>query len=93
MHPFTPNPLRIASQAERLAGQDSGAWGLVFQGITAVSLAVVTSKMLLEMLRSHEPTTRKQAAAAAVDDDPGPAVRREVERAVECALAARGRGG
>ena len=65
MHPFVPhnpNPLHVASQAERLARQEHGTWGLVFQGITAVSLAVVTSKMLLDMLRDSD--RRKTAARA-----------------------------
>ena len=66
MHPFiprNPNPLDVASQAERMARQEQGRWGLVFQAITAVSLAVVTSKMLLDMLRDIE----SQAEAASPD--------------------------
>ena len=57
MHPFmpiNPNPLHVATQAERLAKQENGNWGVVFQAITAVSLAVVTGKMLLDMLREHD---------------------------------------
>lgn len=58
--PLNPNPLHVASHAERLARQENGKWGLVFQAITAVSLAVVTSKMLLDMLRDHDRRGRGQ---------------------------------
>jgi hypothetical protein len=92
MHPFVPNnpnPLHVASQAERLARQEHGTWGLVFQSITAVSLAVVTSKMLLDMLRDHEKTRNKAQGA---DENLGPLVRREVERTLAAHDTHRGRG-
>jgi len=49
--PHNPNALHVASHAERLARQENGKWGLVFQAVTAISLGAVTTKMILDMCR------------------------------------------
>jgi hypothetical protein len=42
----------VATEAERLAGEKPrGKLGLVFQGITAVSLGAITAMNLLDMIR------------------------------------------
>jgi hypothetical protein len=58
MHPFvphTPNPMHVATHAERLAKEQQGnKLGLVFAAITAVSMGVMTTKLLLDMLRDRD---------------------------------------
>ena len=59
MHPFIPhrpNPQQILSHSERLAREARGSTlELVFQGITAISLGVMTTKMLFDMIQeSHQ---------------------------------------
>jgi len=57
MHPIPPQhgtPMQVASHAERLAREQPGSrMGMVFQGITAISLGVMTAKSLLDMLRDR----------------------------------------
>jgi hypothetical protein len=61
---------------------EGGPWGTVFAAVSAISLAIVSSKMLVEMLRDrHQP--RPPA------EDLGPLVRREVERALTAHEAGR----
>ncbi len=65
MHPFIPhrpNPQQILSHSERLAREARGSTlELVFQGITAVSLGVMTAKMVFDMV--HESAEKKRHAA------------------------------
>ena len=69
---------------------ENGGWGLAFQAANSVSLGdVVTSKLLLDMLRDRKEARHK---AAARDENLGPLVRREVERALADRDAGRGRG-
>jgi hypothetical protein len=66
-----------------------GGWGLAFQAVNSVCLAVVTSKLLIDMLRDHNEAKHKAQANA---EQLGPMVRREVERALAAHSARRGRG-
>jgi hypothetical protein len=53
--PHNPNPLHVASHAERLAKEQVGnRLGLVFSAITAISLGVMTTKMILDILRDKQ---------------------------------------
>jgi hypothetical protein len=65
MHPHSPspgNPLQVASHADRLAReQQGGRLGLAFQGITAISLGVMTTKMVLDMIRDARDTERHRS--------------------------------
>jgi hypothetical protein len=67
---------------------ESGSWGLVFQAVNSVTLAVVTSKVLIDMLRDRREARHKSPA----DANLGPLVRREVEWALAEHDAYRGRG-
>jgi hypothetical protein len=49
--PHNPNGLDVMTHADRLARQQAGKWGLVFSGITAISLGVVTTKLLIDMVK------------------------------------------
>jgi hypothetical protein len=70
MRPFLPhNPVPLPPE---YAG-----WSLAFQAVSSVSLAVVTSKLLLDMLRDRKEARHKPQAA---DENLGPLVRREIER-------------
>jgi hypothetical protein len=69
---------------------ESGGWGLAFQAVNSVSLAIVTCKLLLDMLRDRKEARHKVQAA---DENLGPLVRREVERALAAHDTRRGRGG
>ena len=52
MIPHNPNPMNLLSHADRLAKEHAGGkLNLVFSGITAVSLGVMTIKMVVDMLR------------------------------------------
>jgi hypothetical protein len=55
MHPYissNPNPLQVADHADRLARERGGSsLGLVFSAVTAISLVVMTPRMLLDVLR------------------------------------------
>jgi hypothetical protein len=82
MHPYLPHPANTPSP-------ESGGWGLVFQAVSSISLAVVTSKLLFEMLRDRKENRHKTQRA---DEDLGPLVRREVERALAEHDARSGRG-
>jgi hypothetical protein len=77
-HPPNPQP------------PEGGRWGQVFAVISSVSLAVVTGKMLLDMVRGHKAARHEPRGKA---EDLGPLVRREVERALAEHDAHRGRGG
>jgi hypothetical protein len=61
MHPFVhrpPGPLQVAEHAEQLSHQGGGGkLSLAFQGITAISLGVVTTKMLFDTVRKAAGTT------------------------------------
>ena len=61
MHPLvhrTPDPIQVMSHAEQLGHQGgSSRLNLVFQGITAISLGVVTTKMLVDMVHQATRTT------------------------------------
>jgi hypothetical protein len=57
MHPFipnNPNPLHVASHADRIARETHGTLNLVFSAITAISLGVMTTKMILDMVRDAQ---------------------------------------
>ena len=57
MHPLIPNkpnPLHVASQADRIARETHGKLNLVFSAITAVSLGVMTTKLILDMVRDEQ---------------------------------------
>jgi hypothetical protein len=69
---------------------ESGGWGLAFQAVNSVSLAIVTCKLLLDMLRNRKEARHK---AQATDENLGLLVRREVERALAAYDTRRGRGG
>jgi hypothetical protein len=47
--PNNPNPLHVANFADRLGRQQDGKFGLVFQVVTAISLGVMTIKLLKDM--------------------------------------------
>jgi hypothetical protein len=48
--------MHVASHAERLAKEQQGnKLGLVFAAITAVSMGVMTTKLLLDMFRDKAP--------------------------------------
>jgi hypothetical protein len=66
---------------------ESGGWGLAFQAVNSVSLAIVTCKLLLDMLRDRKEVRHK---AQATDESLGPLVRREVERTLAARDARRG---
>ncbi|WP_143393344.1 hypothetical protein [Fimbriiglobus ruber] len=57
MHPIiphNPNPMHVATHAERLAKEQVGkTLGIVFSVITAVSLGVLTTKTVLDMVRGR----------------------------------------
>jgi membrane protein implicated in regulation of membrane protease activity len=63
--------------------------GLVFQAVSSVSLAVVTTKLLLDLLRDRKESRHR---AQATEGNLGPLVRREVERALAEHHSLRGRG-
>jgi hypothetical protein len=67
---------------------EGSPWGTVFAAVSAISLAIVSSKMLLEMLRDRHAERRKPNPAP---EDLGPLVRREVERALTAHEASLGR--
>jgi hypothetical protein len=83
MRPFLPN-MPYPQMPE------NSGWGLAFQAVNTVSLAVVTSKVLIDMLRDRREARHKAQGA---DENLGPLVRREVERALAAHDAHRGRGG
>ncbi len=59
MHPIippNPNALQLASYAERLASRQHGILQLVFQGIMAVSVGVITTKMIFDLC--HDQATK-----------------------------------
>ncbi len=68
---------------------ESGGWGLVFQAVSSVSLGIVTIKLLLDTLRDNK---QSKVKAHAVDENLGPLVRREVERALAAHDVHPGRG-
>ena len=76
MHPHPPqyDPLKLLAQAEQ-----AGRWGIVFQAITSISLAVMSSRMLYDMVRGDH-RSRHGRSWEQPAQDLGPAVRREVER-------------
>jgi hypothetical protein len=57
MHPYipgSPNPLQVADHADRLARERGGSkLGLVFSAVTAISLGVMTTKMLLDIVHEN----------------------------------------
>ena len=65
MHPFLPqkpNPQQILSHSEQLAREARGSkLELVFQGITAISLGVITTKMVIDIV--HETAGKKHHSA------------------------------
>ena len=65
MHPFIahrPNPQQILSHSERLAWEARGrTLELVFQGITAISLGVMTTKILFDMI--HKAAEKRHPSA------------------------------
>jgi hypothetical protein len=81
MRPFLPqNPVPLPPE---YAG-----WSLVFQAVNSISLTVVTSRLLLDMLRDRKEARHK---AQADDKNLGPLVRREIERALAAHDAGRSR--
>jgi hypothetical protein len=82
MRPSLPHNLNLLPP-------ESGGWGLAFQAVNSVSLVIVTSKLLLDMLRDRKEARHK---AQATDENLGPLVRREVERALAAHDTRRGRG-
>jgi hypothetical protein len=83
MRPFLP-------YMPHTAMPENSDWGLVFQAVSSISLAVVTSKVLLDMLRDRKESRQK---AHVTDENLGPQVRREIERALAAHDDRRGRGG
>lgn len=69
---------------------ENAGWGLVFQAVNSIALTVVTSKVLLDMLRDRKGTQQKTNVT---DENLGPLVRREMERALAAHDGRRGRGG
>jgi hypothetical protein len=67
---------------------EGSPWGTVFAAVSAISLAIVSSKMLLEMLRDRHGERRQPYPPA---EELGALVRREVERALAAHDASRGR--
>jgi len=68
--------------------------GIVFQAITSISLGVMTARMLYDMVHGDDRGRHGRHNREAADDDLGPAVRREVERAqAEHRARQQGRGG
>jgi hypothetical protein len=67
---------------------EGSPWGTVFAAVSAISLAIVSSKMLLEMLRDRHAERRQPRPSA---EELGPLVRREVERALTTHEARHGR--
>jgi hypothetical protein len=65
MHPVipsNPNALHVATHADRLAREQGGnKMGLVFSAITAISLGVMTTKMIVDMVRDARDRPQKQA--------------------------------
>ena len=81
MRPFLPhNPTPLPPE---YAG-----WSLVFQAVSSVSVAVVTSKLLFDMLCDRKEARHKPPATG---ENLGPMVRREIERALAAHDPARGR--
>jgi hypothetical protein len=64
MHPVipnNPNPLHVATHADRLAREQAGSkLGLVFSAITAISLGVMTTKMVVDMVRDARDPPRQR---------------------------------
>jgi len=52
--PNNPNPLHVASHADRIARETHGTLNLVFSAITAISLGVMTTKLILDMVRDEQ---------------------------------------
>ncbi len=53
--PNNPDPMRVASHADRLAREQAGSLlGLVFAGITAVSLGAMTVKTIYDIFREKK---------------------------------------
>jgi hypothetical protein len=79
MYPHIPHsdPFKLLTQA-----QQSGRWGIVFQAITSVSLAVMTTRMLYDMVRGDDRSRDGRRGWDQPGKDLGQAVRREVERAL-----------
>jgi hypothetical protein len=69
---------------------ENAGWGLAFQAVNSIALTVVTSKVLFDMLRDRKHTQQK---AHVTDENLGPLVRREIERALAAHDGHRGRGG
>jgi hypothetical protein len=67
---------------------EGSPWGTVFAAVSAISLAIVSSKMLLEMLRDRYADRRQPRPPT---EELGPLVRREVERALTAHEASLGR--
>jgi hypothetical protein len=67
---------------------ESTTWGLAFQAVNSVALAVVSSKILLDMVCERRETRHKPQP---VDENLGPLVRREVQRALAAQDERRGR--
>ena len=70
MHPFipnNPNPLHVAREADQHAREAHGTLNLVFSAITAISLGVMTTKLIIDMVRDareardREPRSRGRA--------------------------------
>ncbi|HJT77455.1 MAG TPA: hypothetical protein VJ739_09665 [Gemmataceae bacterium] len=82
MRPYLPH--NLYPQPPENAG-----WGLAFQTVNTVALAVVTSKLLFDMLRDRKEARHRAPVA---DEKLGPLVRREIERTLAQHDAGRGRG-
>ena len=65
--PHNPNPLHVASHADRFARETHGTLNLVFAAISAISLGVMTTKLILDMVRrrtrTQNPVSRPGALA------------------------------
>lgn len=60
--PPNPHPFHVASHADRLAREHQGhKIALVFSAVTAISLGVMTTKMVLEMFKGNKEQKRHQA--------------------------------
>jgi hypothetical protein len=82
MRPFLPN-------IPHTQLPENSSLGLAFQAVNSVCLVILSSKVLLDMVRDRKEARHKPQSP---DELLGPVVRREVERALAGHDGRRGRG-